>query len=101
LAFNEILNHGCGLPAFGEETSLDLKPVQYSPGAIKKDGRILVFAAAIITGLQLARDPRAGARLSGWSTPSRMASGWPTRFMRRLCCDSVRGILISSGELHR
>jgi hypothetical protein len=34
--------------------------VEYSPGAVKKDGRILVLAAAIITGLRLARDPRAG-----------------------------------------
>jgi hypothetical protein len=34
--------------------------VEYSPGATKKDGRILVLAAAIITGLRLARDPRAG-----------------------------------------
>ena len=32
----------------------------YSPGATAKDGRILVLAAAIITGLRLARDPRAG-----------------------------------------
>jgi hypothetical protein len=30
------------------------------PGDVKKDGRILVLAAAIITGLRLARDPRAG-----------------------------------------
>ena len=30
------------------------------PGGVKKDGRILVLAAAIITGLRLARDPRAG-----------------------------------------
>ena len=35
-------------------------PVEYSPGGVKKDGRILVLAAAIITGLRLARDPRAG-----------------------------------------
>jgi hypothetical protein len=28
----------------------------------KKDGRILVLAAAIITGLRLARDPRAGCQ---------------------------------------
>jgi len=34
--------------------------VEYSPGGIKKDGRILVLEAAIITGLRLARDPRAG-----------------------------------------
>jgi hypothetical protein len=34
--------------------------VEYSPGGVKKDGRILVLAAAIITGLRLARDPRAG-----------------------------------------
>jgi hypothetical protein len=34
--------------------------VEYSPGTPKKDGRILVLAAAIITGLRLARDPRAG-----------------------------------------
>jgi hypothetical protein len=33
--------------------------VEYSPGATKKDGKILVLAAAIITGLRLARDPRA------------------------------------------
>ncbi len=36
--------------------------MQYSPGATKKDGRILVLAAAIITGLRLARDPRAGCQ---------------------------------------
>jgi hypothetical protein len=36
--------------------------VEYSPGATKKDGRILVLAAAIITGLRLARDPRAGCK---------------------------------------
>jgi hypothetical protein len=35
--------------------------VEYSPGGVKKDGRILVLAAAIITGLRLACDPRAGA----------------------------------------
>jgi len=35
-------------------------PVGYSSGATKKDGRILVLAAAIIMGLRLARDPRAG-----------------------------------------
>ena len=34
--------------------------VEYSPGGAKKDGRILVLPAAIITGLRLARDPRAG-----------------------------------------
>lgn len=34
--------------------------MEYSPGAPKKDGRILVLAAAIIAGLRLARDPRAG-----------------------------------------
>lgn len=34
--------------------------MEYSPGATKKDGKILVLAAAIITGLRLARDPRAG-----------------------------------------
>ena len=34
--------------------------VEYSPGGVKKNGRILVLAAAIITGLRLARDPRAG-----------------------------------------
>jgi hypothetical protein len=34
--------------------------MEYSPGGVKKDGRILVLAAAIITGLRLARDPRAG-----------------------------------------
>jgi len=39
-----------------------LNGVEYSPGATKKDGRILVLAAAIITGLRLARDPRAGSR---------------------------------------
>ena len=32
------------------------------PRATKKDGRILVLAAAIITGLRLARDPRAGCQ---------------------------------------
>jgi hypothetical protein len=36
--------------------------VEYSPGAVKKDGRVLVLAAAIITGLPLARDPRAGSK---------------------------------------
>ena len=36
--------------------------MEYSPGATKKDGRILVLAAAIITGLRLARDPRAGSK---------------------------------------
>ncbi len=36
--------------------------VEYSPGATKKDGRVLVLAAAIITGLRLARDPRAGSK---------------------------------------
>jgi hypothetical protein len=39
-----------------------MNPVEYSPGATKKDGRILVLAAAIITGLRLARDPRAGSK---------------------------------------
>jgi len=39
-----------------------INPVEYSPGATKKDGRILVLAAAIITGLRLARDPRAGCQ---------------------------------------
>ena len=37
-------------------------PVEYSPGATKKDGKILVLAAAIITGLCLGRDARAGCR---------------------------------------
>jgi len=36
--------------------------VEYSPGATKKDGRVLVLAAAIITGLRLARDPIAGSK---------------------------------------
>ena len=36
--------------------------VEYSPGATKKDGKILVLAAVIITGLRLARDPRAGCK---------------------------------------
>ena len=36
--------------------------VEYSPGATKKDGRVLVLAAAIITGLRLTRDPRAGSK---------------------------------------
>jgi hypothetical protein len=36
--------------------------VEYSPGTVKKDGRILVLAAAIITRLRLARDPRAGSK---------------------------------------
>jgi hypothetical protein len=36
--------------------------VEYSPEATKKDGRILVLAAAIITGLRLALDPRAGSK---------------------------------------
>jgi hypothetical protein len=39
-----------------------LNGVEYSPGATKKDGRVLVLAAAIITGLRLARDPRAGCQ---------------------------------------
>lgn len=39
-----------------------IEPVEFSPGATKKDGRILVLAAAIITGLRLARDPRAGCQ---------------------------------------
>ena len=34
--------------------------MQYAPGGTKKDGRILVIAAAIIAGLRLARDTRAG-----------------------------------------
>ena len=34
-------------------------PVECSPGATKKDGKVLVLAAVIITGLR-ARDPRAG-----------------------------------------
>jgi hypothetical protein len=34
-----------------------MNAVEYSPGATKKDGRILMLAAAIITGLRLARDP--------------------------------------------
>jgi hypothetical protein len=42
--------------------SPNISPVEYSPGATKKDGRVLVLAAAIITGLRLARDPRAGCR---------------------------------------
>jgi hypothetical protein len=41
-------------------SSPTINVVEYSPGATKKDGRILVLAAAIITGLRLARDPRAG-----------------------------------------
>jgi hypothetical protein len=36
--------------------------VKYSPAATKKDGRILVLAAAIITGLHLAHDPRAESK---------------------------------------
>jgi hypothetical protein len=36
--------------------------VEYTPPPKKKDGRILVLAAAIITGLRLARDPRAGSK---------------------------------------
>jgi hypothetical protein len=39
-----------------------INSVEYSPGATKKDGRILVLVAAIITGLRLARDPRAGSK---------------------------------------
>jgi hypothetical protein len=35
-----------------------LNPVEYLPGATKNDGRILVLAAAIITGLRLARPDR-------------------------------------------
>jgi len=38
--------------------------VEYSPGATKKDGRILVLAATIITGLRLARDRGREARRS-------------------------------------
>jgi hypothetical protein len=34
--------------------------MEYSPRSRKKDGRVLVIAAAIIAGLRLARDPRAG-----------------------------------------
>jgi hypothetical protein len=58
MAFNEILNHGGGLPAFGEEPSLALvsrqpiNPVEDLPGATEKEGRILVLTAAIITGLR-------------------------------------------------
>ena len=37
-------------------------PVEYSSGATQKVGRILVLAAAIITGLRLAREPRAGSK---------------------------------------
>lgn len=36
--------------------------VEYSLDTQKKDGRILVIAAALITGLRLARDPRAGSK---------------------------------------
>jgi hypothetical protein len=39
-----------------------MNTVEYSPGATKKDGGILVLAAAVITGLRLARDPRAGSQ---------------------------------------
>jgi hypothetical protein len=39
-----------------------MNAVEYSPGATKKDGRILMLAAAIITGLRLARDPRVGSK---------------------------------------
>jgi hypothetical protein len=35
-------------------------PGEYSPESPKKDGKILVLAAAIIVGLRLAHDPRAG-----------------------------------------
>ena len=34
--------------------------MEYSPKSCKKDGRVLMIAAAIIAGLRLARDPRAG-----------------------------------------
>ena len=34
--------------------------MEYSPPKAQKDGRVLVIAAAIIAGLRLARDPRAG-----------------------------------------
>jgi hypothetical protein len=34
--------------------------MEYSPITPKKDGRVIVLAAAIIAGLRLARDPRAG-----------------------------------------
>ena len=37
-------------------------PRQYSPRNREKDGRVLVLAAAIIIGLRLARDPRAGSK---------------------------------------
>ncbi|HEX8925657.1 MAG TPA: hypothetical protein VF786_07675 [Terriglobales bacterium] len=36
--------------------------MEYSPATGKKDGKILVLAAAIIAGLRLARDERAGSR---------------------------------------
>jgi hypothetical protein len=39
-----------------------MNSVEYSPGATNKDGRILVLAAAIITGLRLVRDPRARSK---------------------------------------
>lgn len=32
----------------------------YSPNKPQKDGRLIVIGAAIIAGLRLARDPRAG-----------------------------------------
>jgi hypothetical protein len=34
--------------------------MEHSPTTHKKDGRVIVIAAAIIAGLRLARDPRAG-----------------------------------------
>jgi hypothetical protein len=36
--------------------------MQYSPRNREKDGRTLVLEAAIIVGLRLARDPRAGSK---------------------------------------
>ncbi len=48
-------------------TAAETRPVrrkavlmEHSPKSCKKDGRVLVIAAAIIAGLRLARDPRAG-----------------------------------------
>jgi hypothetical protein len=48
-------------------TAAETRPVsqagilmEHSPKSCKKDGRVLMIAAAIIAGLRLARDPRAG-----------------------------------------
>ena len=72
-----------------------------SPGATKKDGRILVLAAAIITGLRLARDPRAGCQTERVVNAVEDGIWLANQFMTRLFCGSGRGISITSGERHR